>query len=50
MQHCSRVATTTANKAKDIKEGMVVEDMFDVEAMEGVGYGETGFLDGISST
>ena len=28
---------------------MVVEEMFDVEAVEGVGYGETGSLDGNSS-
>ena len=28
---------------------MVVEEMFDVEAMERVGYGKTGSLDGNSS-
>ena len=39
----------TADKAEDIEEGMVVEEMFDVEAMERVGYGETGSLDGNSS-
>ena len=49
-QHYSRFIAATADKAEDIvEEGMVVEEMFDVEAMEGVGYGETGSLDGNSS-
>ena len=39
----------TADKDEDIDEGMVVEEMFDVEAMEGIGYGETSSLDGNSS-
>ena len=49
-QHYFRVATTTADKAKDIvEEGMVDEETFDAEAVEKVGYGETGSLDGSSS-
>ena len=49
-QHYSRVAAATADKDEDIvEEGMVDEEMFDVEAIERVGYGETGSLDGISS-
>ena len=39
----------TADKAEDIEEGMVVEETFDVEDVEGVGYGESGYLDGSSS-
>ena len=49
-QDYSRVVATTANKAEDIvEEGTVDEEMFDVEAIEDVGYGETGSLDGSSS-
>ena len=39
----------TTDKAKDIEEGMVVEETFDVEAIERVDYGEIGSLDGNSS-
>ena len=46
-QHYSGVV---ADKAEGIvEEGMVDEETFDVEAIEEVGYGEIGFLDGISS-
>ena len=49
-QNYSVVVVVTANKAEDIvEEGMVDEEMFDVEAVERVGYGETGSLDGNSS-
>ena len=49
-QHYLGFATVTANKTEDIvEEGMVVEETFDVEAIERVGYGETGSLDGNSS-
>ena len=41
--HYSGVVAATADKAEDI----VDEEMFDVEAMERVGYGEIGSLDGI---
>ena len=45
--HYSGVAPATADKDEDIlEEGMVVEETFDVEAIERVGYGETGSLDG----
>ena len=48
--HYSRVITATADKDEDIvEEGMVVEETFDVEAVERDGYGETGSLDGNSS-
>ena len=48
--HYSRVAAATADKAEDIvEEGKVDEEMFDVEAFEEIGYGETGSLDGNSS-
>ena len=30
----------TADKAEDIEEGMVIEETFDVEAIERVNYGE----------
>ena len=41
----------TADKDEDIvEEGTVDEETFDVETIEEVGYGETGFLDGSSST
>ena len=54
MQHCSGVAAATsdtADKAKVIVEdGMVDEETVDVEIVEEVGYGETGFLEGSSST
>ena len=40
-QHYSRVAATTVDKAEGIiDEGTVDEEMFDVEAVEEVGYGE----------
>ena len=48
-QHYYGVAAATADKDEDIKEGMVVEKMFDVEAVDRVDYGETGSLDGNSS-
>ena len=49
-QHYSRVAAATTNKVEDIvEEGTVDEEMFDVEAIEEVGYGGTGSLDGSSS-
>ena len=48
MQHCSGVATATVDTA-DKAEG-IVEETVDVETVEEVGYGETIFLDGISST
>ena len=45
-QHYSGVVATTTDKAKDIvEEGMVVEETFDVEAVERVSYGENGSLD-----
>ena len=48
--HYSGVAAVTADKAENIvEEGMVDEETFDVEAIERVGYGETGSLDGNSS-
>ena len=48
--HYSRVAVVVADKTKDIVEkGTVYEEIFDVEAIEEVGYGETGSLDGSSS-
>ena len=54
MQHCSIVAATTigaTDMAKGIvEEGMVDEETVDVETVEEVSYGETGFLDGSSST
>ena len=49
-QHYSRVAVATADKAEDIvEEGTIDEETFDVEAVEEVGYGEIGSLDGSSS-
>ena len=49
-QDYSRVAAATADKDEDIvEEGMVDEEMFDVEAIEEVGYGGIGSLDGSSS-
>ena len=48
--HYSGVAATTVEKADDIvEEDMVVEEMFDVEAIERVSYGEICSLDGNSS-
>ena len=48
--HYSGVTTTTADKAEDIvEEDIAVEKMFDVEAVERVGYGEIRSLDGNSS-
>ena len=49
-QHYFGVAAATADKDEDIvEEGMVDEEMFDVQAVEKVGYGETSSLDGNSS-
>ena len=49
-QHYSVVVVATTDKAEDIvEEGMVDEETFDVEAVERVGYGEIGSLDGNSS-
>ena len=49
-QHYFGVAAANADKAEDIvEEGMVDEETFDVEAVERVGYGEIGSLDGNSS-
>ena len=49
-QHYSRVVAATADKDEDIiEEDMVVEEMFDVEAIQRFGYGEIGSLDGNSS-
>ena len=49
-QHYSRLAAVTADKDEDIvEEGMVDEEIFYVEAIEKVGYGETSSLDGNSS-
>ena len=48
--HYSRVEVRTADKVEDIvEEGMVDEKTFAVEAVEEVGYGGTGSLDGSSS-
>ena len=49
MQHCSRVAAAAAGIA-GMDEGIIGEEIVDVENVEEVGYGETGFLDGSSST
>ena len=49
-QHYSGVAVATTDTAEDIvEEGTVDEKTFDVEAVEEVGYGGTGSLDGSSS-
>ena len=49
-QHYSGVVAATPDKAEYIiEEGTVDEETFDVEAIEEVGYGETGSLDGNSS-
>ena len=54
MQHCSGVAPIaagTVGMAEGIvEEGIVGEEVADVETVEEIGYGETGFLDGSSST
>ena len=54
MQHCSGVAAATTDIASMdegiVEEGIVAEETVDVETIEEVGYGETGFLDGSSST
>ena len=54
MQHCSGVATfvvcTTNTDEGIVEEGMVDEGTVVVEIIGEVGYGETSFLDGISST
>ena len=48
-QHYSGVVAATANKAKDIEEGMAIEKTVDVEEIERDDYGGTGSLDGNSS-
>ena len=49
-QHYSRVAAVTADKDESVvEEGKVDDETFDVEAIEEVGYGETGYLDGSTS-
>ena len=49
-QHYSGVVAATADKAEGIvNEGTVDEEMFDVEYVEEVGYGENSSLDGSSS-
>ena len=49
-QNYSGVAIATIDKVEDIvDDDMVVEETFDIEAVERVGYGEIGFLDGNSS-
>ena len=49
--HYSRVIATIANMAEGIvEEGMVDEGTVVVEIIGEVGYGETSFLDGSSST
>ena len=51
MQHCSGVAAATADKVEGIlEEGIIDKDIFDIKDIEEVYYGETGFLDGSSST
>ena len=48
-QHYSGVAAATADKAEDIiEESMIDEEMFDEEAIERLGYGKIGSLDGNS--
>ena len=49
MQHCSRVATAVAGTA-GMAEGIFEEGIVGVETIEEIGYGETVFLDGSSST
>ena len=49
MQHCSRVVVV-AGGTVGMDEGIVGEETVDVETVEEIGYGETGFLDGSSST
>ena len=49
MQHCSRVAAVATDIA-GMAEGIVGEENVDVETIEEIGYKETGFLDGSSST
>ena len=48
-QHCSGVTAVTADKNEDIEEGMAIEKMVYVEAIERVDYEENGSLDGNSS-
>ena len=54
VQHCSGVATTatgTTGMAEGIvEEGIGGEETIGVETIEEIGYGENGFLNGISST
>ena len=49
MQHCSGVAATVAGTT-NMAEGIVEEGIVGEETVEEIGYGETGFLDGSSST
>ena len=45
------MVTNTTGMAEDIvEEGIVGEETVGVENVEEIGYGETGFLDGSSST
>ena len=46
MQNCSGVAAAATGMSK----GIVGEETVGVESVEEIGYGETGFLDGSSST
>ena len=49
MQHYSKVAAAAAGTV-GMAEDTVEEGIVDVETVEEVDYGETGFLDGSSST
>ena len=49
MQHCSGVAAATAGTTGMV-EGIVEEGIVGEETIKEIGYGETGFLDGSSST
>ena len=54
MQHCSGVAAAAADTVGMVEgiveEGIVGEETVGVETVEDISYGETGFLDGSSST
>ena len=49
MQHYSRVAVTAAGTTS-MAEGIIEEGIVCEEPVEEIGYGETSFLDGSSST
>ena len=49
MQHCSGVVDV-ATGTTGMAEGIVDEKTIGVETIEEIGYGETSFLDGSSST